>query len=226
MLLSAFKRDTGIEVHVIAVGTGRALSIARRGDADVLIVHDEPSELEFVREGYGVSRKTFMFNDYVLVGPVAGAADIVGAVGVVEVLRRIAKSGAIFVSRGDDSGTHKKELSLWRMALNVVPSERGWYREVGRGMGAALNIANELNAYTLSDRSTWISFNNRPNLKVIAENDPPLRNPYSVILVNPGRHPGVRFHGARTFADWLTSEKGLSLIRAFRVRGEQLFFPL
>lgn len=224
VLLPAFKRDTGIEVRVIAAGTGRALSIASRGDADVLVVHDEASELEFVRAGYGVDRRTFMYNDYVLVGSVADAAGVKGSSGVISAFRRIAQGGALFVSRGDDSGTHKKELSLWRSALDATPAGRGWYREVGRGMGATLNIANELGAYTLSDRSTWVSFNNRANLQVVLENDPPLHNPYSVILVNPGRHPGVRFHEARIFADWLTSRRSLALIRDFKVRGRQLFF--
>ncbi len=222
VLLPAFTRDTGIVVRVIAVGTGRALSIASRGDADVLIVHDAASELEFVRAGYGVERKTFMYNDYVLVGPIAAAVE---AGGVSETLRRIAQSGATFVSRGDDSGTHKKELSLWYEVLGGAPSGRIWYREVGAGMGTALNIANELGAYTLADRSTWVSFNNRANLKVIVENEPPLHNPYSVILVNPGRYPGVRFAAARVFSDWLTSERGFVHIRGFKVRGRQLFFP-
>ena len=224
VLLPAFKRDTGIEVRVIAAGTGRALSIASRGDADVLVVHDEASELEFVRDGYGVDRRTFMYNDYVLVGSVADVSGIKGVGGVVAAFRRIAQSGAPFVSRGDDSGTHKKELSLWRSALGTTPAGLGWYREVGRGMGATLNIANELGAYTLSDRSTWVSFNNRANLQIVLENEPPLHNPYSVIVVNPERHPGVRFREARIFADWLTSRRALALIRNFKVRGQQLFF--
>ncbi len=224
VLLPAFKRDTGIEVRVIAVGTGRALNVASRGDADVLVVHDEASELEFVRAGYGVNRRTFMYNDYVLVGSIADVGGVKGAGGVISAFRRIARSGALFVSRGDDSGTHKKEVSLWRSALGATPAGSDWYRDVGRGMGATLNIANELGAYTLSDRSTWVSFNNRANLQVVLENDPPLHNPYSVILVNPERHPGVRFHEARIFADWLTSRRSLALIRNFKVRGQQLFF--
>ena len=226
VLLPAFTRDTGITVRVIAVGTGRALNIASRGDADVLIVHDEPSELEFVRAGHGVERNTFMYNDYILVGPLDDVAAIGKAGSVTAALQRIAQEGVTFISRGDDSGTHRKELSLWRMALNAVPSssEQPWYREIGRGMGATLNMANELQAYTLSDRSTWVSFNNRAGLKIIIEHEPPLNNPYSVILVNPQRHPGVRFHQAKIFADWLASEKGLAYIRNFRVRGEQLFF--
>ena len=224
-LLPDFTRDTGIVVRVVAVGTGRALSIASRGDADVLIVHDVESELEFVRAGHGVGRRTFMYNDYVLVGPVSDAAGAAEAGGIIEALRRISGDAGTFVSRGDDSGTHKKELSLWHEALGDTPSGRGWYREVGAGMGAALNISNQLGAYTLSDRATWVSFSNRANLKIVVENEPPLNNPYSVIVVNPERHPGVRFEEARIFADWLTSEQGLSRIRDFRVRGQQLFFP-
>ena len=225
-LLPAFTRETGIEVRVVAVGTGRALSIASRGDADALIVHDEPSEVEFMRRGYGIRRDTFMFNDYVLVGPVGDAGGVKRAEGVAEALRTVFRTRAVFVSRGDDSGTHKKELFLWRMALGKVPVAREWYREVGEGMGATLTIANELGAYTLSDRSTWISFNNRANLEIVVENEPPLHNPYSVILVNPAIHPDIRFEQASVFADWLLSEKGLSLIRDFRVRGQQLFFPI
>ena len=225
VLLPAFMRDTGIAVRVVAVGTGRALEIARRGDADALIVHDTESEIEFVRARYGIERKTFMYNDYMLVGPVADAVGIAQAGGIGKALRRIAQSGSVFVSRGDDSGTHKKERSLWREALSGdSPVGRGWYREVGAGMGAALNIANELGAYTLTDRSTWVSFNNRANLKIVVENEPPLYNPYSVILVNPARHPGVKSDEARIFSNWLTSEKGLSHIRDFKVRERQLFF--
>ena len=225
-LLPAFTRETGIEVRVVALGTGRALNIASRGDADVLIVHDEPSELEFMRQGYGIRRDTFMFNDYVLVGPVGDAKCIKCAGSVAEALRAIFEAGTIFISRGDDSGTHKKELFLWRMALGEVPAAKSWYREVGEGMGATLTIANELGAYTLSDRSTWISFNNRNNLEIVVENEPPLHNPYSVILVNPAIHPGIRFEQARVFVDWLLSEKGLALIRNFKLRGQQLFFPI
>lgn len=224
VLLPAFTRESGIGVRVVAVGTGRALSIARRGDADVLIVHDEQSELEFMRQGYGIRRTTFMYNDYVLVGPVDGDQRIRQAKTLSEALCTIDHIGAAFVSRGDDSGTHKKELSLWRAVLGEVPDKQSWYREVGKGMGATLNLVNEMGAYTLSDRATWVSFNNRGGLEIVIENEPPLNNPYSIILVNPGIHPHVRFTQARIFADWLVSERGLSLIRSFRVRGQQLFF--
>lgn len=224
VLLPAFTRESGIEVQVVAVGTGRALSIARRGDADVLIVHDEQSELEFVRQGYGIDRATFMYNDYILVGPVGGDRRVSQAETISEALRAIYRIGTVFVSRSDDSGTHKKELSLWRMALGEVPVTHSWYREIGAGMGATLNLVNEMGAYTLSDRATWGSFNNRDRLEIVIENEPPLNNPYSVILVNPEIHPHVRFAQAKIFADWLVSEKGLSLIRDFRVLGQQLFF--
>ena len=225
-LLPRFTAETGVAVRVIAVGTGRALSIGRRGDADVLVVHDPESEREFVAAGHGVARVPFMYNDFVVVGPRADAAGLGAAEDVLDGMRLIARSRSPFVSRGDDSGTHKRELRLWRDAGIVIVPDAAWYREAGAGMGAVLNLANELPAYTLTDRATWISFENRGELKLLIENQPPLYNPYSVILVNPRRHPAVNHDGAERFAKWLTSPRARTLIAAYRVRGVQLFHPL
>ncbi len=225
-LLPKFTADTGIRVRVIAVGTGRALSIGRRGDADLLIVHDRESELEFVAEGHGVARIPFMYNDYVLVGPRGDPGGLRSANDVLDAMRLIARDRRLFVSRGDDSGTHKKELQLWRAAGFVPGAGDAWYRESGAGMGAVLNLANELPAHTITDRSTWVSFNNRDSLVLLVENQPPLHNPYSVILVNPEKHPAVNHRDAGRLAKWLTSPRGLEWIGGFRVRGTQLFHPL
>ena len=223
-ILPQFSNDSGIEVRVIAVGTGQALSIARKGDADLLIVHDKESELEFMRQDYGIERRVFMYNDYILVGPAADPIEISDANNLVEALQKIADTKQTFISRGDNSGTHKKELSLWKIADLEIGSDDSWYLEVGRGMGGTLNMANQLGAYTLSDRSTWISFNNRDKLKLLVENNPALINPYSVVLVNPAKHPSICYEEAQTFVDWLTTPRGLALIRSFRVKDTQLFF--
>ena len=227
-LLPEFTADTGIKVDVVAVGTGRAIKIAEQGDADLLIVHDEQSELAFVDSGYGIDRHTFMYNDYILVGP---QQDTIGirrseTTRIAQAMQMIAGNAAPFISRGDDSGTHKKELSLWVLSGVDLSTPGSWYREVGAGMGATLNIANELSAYTLADRSTWISFNNRDNLVIVKENDPLLYNFYSVILVNPERWPEINFQGARRFHQWLLSPRGSTLIASFRVKGKQLFYPI
>ena len=224
-LLPRFTAETGVVVRVIAVGTGRALSIGGRGDADVLVVHDPESEREFVAAGHGVARVPFMYNDFVVVGPRADPAGARTSSDVLDGMRLIARSRSPFVSRGDDSGTHKKELRLWH-AAGIAPGAAAWYREAGAGMGAVLNLANELPAYTLTDRATWISFDNRGELALLIENQPPLYNPYSVILVNPRRHPTVNHDGAERFAKWLTSPRARALIAAYRVRGVQLFHPL
>ncbi len=226
-LLPKFTAATGIAVRVIAVGTGRALSIGRRGDADVLVVHDPEAEREFVAAGHGVARVPFMYNDFVVVGPRADPAGVRAAGDVLDGLRMIAQGRSPFVSRGDDSGTHKKELRLWRAAgLAPATPAAAWYREAGAGMGAVLNLANELPAYTLTDRATWISFENRDALVLLIENQPPLYNPYSVIRVNPRRHPSVNHAGAERFAKWLRSPRAHALIADYRVRGVQLFHPL
>ena len=224
-LLPQFTVETGIVVRVIAVGTGRALSIGRRGDADVLIVHDPESEREFVAAGHGVSRVPFMYNDFVVVGPRGDPGGLRAAGDVLHGMQLIARGRSPFVSRGDDSGTHKKELWLWR-AAGLTPDADSWYREAGAGMGAVLNLANELPAYTLTDRATWISFHNRDSLVLLIENGALLHNLYSVILVDPDRHPRVNHRGAKRFAEWLTSPRVLQRIDDFRVRDTQLFYPL
>ena len=227
-LLPKFTAETGIKVDVVAVGTGRALKIAEQGDADLLIVHDEQSELAFVNAGYGVDRRTFMYNDYILVGPKQDAIGIKNTptTRIAQAMQMIAGNAATFISRGDDSGTHKKELSLWVLSGVDLSAPGTWYREVGAGMGATLNIANEMSAYTLADRSTWISFNNRDNLVIVKENDPLLYNFYSVIRVNPKRWPEINSQDAHHFYQWLLSPQGLALIESFRMKGEQLFYPI
>jgi len=225
-ILPRFEATTGIRVHVVAVGTGRALDLARRGDADVLLVHDRASEETFVAEGYGLARHPVMYNDFVVVGPPGDPAGIRGAKAVVEAFRRIAASGALFLSRGDDSGTHKAERRIWQ-AAGLAPDPRSErYRETGAGMGATLNTANELDAYTLTDRGTWLSFRNRSHLALLVEGDPLLRNEYGVIAVNPARHPHVKIAAALRLVAWLTSSDGRAAIAGFRVDGQQLFFPI
>lgn len=223
-LLPRFRAETGITVRVVAVGTGRALDMARRGDADLVIVHDEQSELAFVRGGYGIQRRTVMYNDYILVGPRTDPAGIKSRLRLSGALEKIASGKATFISRGDESGTHKRERALWRMTSVKNPAGQ-WYIEAGRGMGGTLNMANELGAYTLSDRATWASFGNKKALMILIENHPPLDNPYSVILVNPDKHPHTRHRAASVFSDWLVSERGQRYIRDFKINGEQLFFP-
>jgi len=225
-LLPAFERQHGVEVRVVAVGTGQALRIARNGDVDVLLVHHNPSEEAFVAEGFGVARLDLMYNDFVLVGPAADPAGIGQASDVTEAFRKIAGSGAVFASRGDDSGTHKAERTLWKSAGVDKPVAGGdWYRETGAGMGATLNIAVGLNAYTLSDRATWIAHKNKGGLDLLFQGDARLFNQYGVILVAPERHPHVKAAEAQAFIDWLVSDRGQAAIAAFRVGGQQLFFP-
>ena len=225
-LLPHFTDETGIEVLVISVGTGQALNTGRMGDADVLIVHDRKSELEFVKSGGGIECKTFMYNEYVIVGPKSNPAGLYPEMTIMEAMRVIRKSNGPFISRGDDSGTHKKELFLWGISGIAPSAQDTWYIETGKGMGGVLNMANEMLAYTLSDYSTWVSFNNKSNLVLLLKQKPPMYNPYSVILVNPVRHEGVNYQDAKRFSDWITGEKGLALIEKFRVRKTQLFFPL
>ncbi|MDF1722036.1 MAG: substrate-binding domain-containing protein [Minwuia sp.] len=224
-LLPLFRAKSGIEVRVVAVGTGQALRNARNGDGDVLIVHARAAEDAFVADGHGVTRHDLMANDFVIVGPADDPAGISGLTDTNSALRRLAGSAAPFVSRGDDSGTHKKERALW-MAAGIAPApDASWYREAGSGMGATLNIAIGMDAYTLVDRATWLSFGNRQDHRLLVEGDPALQNPYGVILVNPARHPGIRAVDGQTFIDWLLSPTGQAAIAAFRVNGKQLFFP-
>jgi tungstate transport system substrate-binding protein len=224
-LLPRFTTATGIGVKVVAVGTGQALDIGRRGDADVVFVHDRPAEEKFLAEGFGVKRHDVMYNDFVVIGPKADPAHIAGGKDVADALRKIAETKAVFVSRGDRSGTHEAELRLWKEAGVDLGSAKGaWYREIGQGMGAALNMASSANAYLLSDRGTWLSFKNRGELAVLTEGDRRLFNQYGVMLVNPARHPGVKAADGQAFIDWLISPAGQKTIGEYKVGGEQLFF--
>jgi tungstate transport system substrate-binding protein len=225
-ILPKFQQASGIEVRVVAVGTGQAIKNAERGDADVLFVHHQPSEEQFVAQGFGVKRHDVMYNDYVLVGPQTDPAGIKGMKDTVAALAQIATTAAPFVSRGDDSGTHKLELSLWEVAgIDVKKASGSWYREAGSGMGATLNAASGLDGYTMSDRGTWISFKNKGRLAIVVEGEPRLFNQYGVILVNPAKHAHVKAKDGQAFIDWLVSEQGQKAIADFQVEGQQLFFP-
>ncbi|WP_287748396.1 substrate-binding domain-containing protein [Methylobacterium sp.] len=224
-LLPRFTEASGIAVRVVALGTGQALDVGRRGDADVVLVHDTAAEEAFVRDGAGVRRVPVMYNDFVVVGP---KGDPVGASGrdVAAAFRRIAEAKAPFVSRGDRSGTHAAELRVWREAGLDLGAVRGtWYREIGQGMGPALNAASATGAYLLADRGTWLAFKNRGDLAVLVAGDPRLFNPYGVILVNPARHPHVKAREGQAFIDWLVSPAGQQAIAGYRINGEALFMP-
>ncbi|MBL8349736.1 MAG: extracellular solute-binding protein [Burkholderiaceae bacterium] len=234
-LIPAFKAATGTEVKVVAVGTGQALDMGRRGDADVVFVHDQAAEETFVAEGWGLKRQPVMYNDFVLVGPTADPARVKGK-DIVAALQKIGAAGAAFVSRGDKSGTHAAELRYWKAAGTDIgaagPAGRtptagrpAGYRECGCGMGPALNIAASTGAYLLADRGTWLNFRNRADLGVLVEGDTRLFNQYGVIVVNPARHPHVKLALAQGFADWVVSPAGQAAIAGYRIRGEQLFFP-
>jgi tungstate transport system substrate-binding protein len=225
-ILPMFQQKTGIQVNVVAVGTGQALENGRRGDGDVLLVHAKPAEEKFVAEGYGVKRHDVMYNDFVIVGPASDPAGVKGMDDAPAALGKIADEEAIFASRGDDSGTHKKELSLWG-AAGVDPSEASgtWYRETGSGMGATLNAGIGMDAYVMTDRATWISFGNKANHEILVEGDEALFNQYGIIMVNPEKHPNVNVEAAQTFIDWILSDEGQNAIASFKVEGEQLFTP-
>ncbi|MGH1537632.1 MAG: substrate-binding domain-containing protein, partial [Gammaproteobacteria bacterium] len=208
-LIPKFTGKTGIDVRVIAVGTGRALQLGKRGDADIVLVHHKTSEEDFVESGFGIDRRDVMYNDYVIVGPKNDPAKIKQLKHAAEAFKQISQHDVPFVSRGDDSGTHKKELEIWSLAKVDAQQHSGkWYREAGAGMGATLNIANGMNAYTMTDRGTWLSFKNRDDLTLLFENDPPLFNQYGVILVNPEKHDHIKFQAAKRFSDWLISNEG------------------
>lgn len=225
-LLPLFQKKTGIEVRVVAVGTGQAIQLAERGDADVLLVHHKPSEEKFVQDGHGIKRSEVMYNDFVIVGPKADPAGIRGQHDPVAALQKIAAAKAPFASRGDDSGTHKLELELWQAAnVDSKAASGQWYRETGSGMGATLNTASGLDAYTLTDRATWISFKNKGTLEVLVQDNPRLFNQYGVILVNPAKHPTVKAKDGQAFIDWLLSAEGQKAIASFKVDNQQLFFP-
>ena len=225
-ILPLFKAKTGIEVKVIAQGTGQALDTARRGDADVVFVHAKAQEEKFVAEGHGVKRSDVMYNDFVLIGPKSDPAGVGGTKDIVAALKTIQGKALPFVSRGDKSGTHSAELALWKQAGVDLDTAKGpWYREIGQGMGAALNTAGAMNAYVISDRGTWLSFKNPGDLVIAVEGDRRLFNQYGVILVNPEKHPAVKTDLGQSFVDWLTSAEGQGAIAAYQVNGKQLFFP-
>lgn len=225
-ILPVFTQQTGIAVRVVALGTGQALDVGRRGDADVVFVHDRAAEDRFVDAGFGGPRHAVMYNDFVLAGPAADPAGIAGGHDAPAALRRIAERGAAFISRGDRSGTHAAELRLWQLAgIDPVAGRGGWYREVGQGMGPALNAAAAQDAYVLADRGTWLAFRNRQGLRILVQGDQRLFNQYGVILVSPQRHPHVRAADGQHFIDWLLSAAGQAAIAGYRIGGEQLFFP-
>jgi tungstate transport system substrate-binding protein len=223
-ILPIFKVASGIDVHVVAVGTGQALAIGMRGDADALLVHDRIGEDKFVAEGYGIDRRDVMYNDFVIVGPSADPAHIRGLKDARTALAQIAAAEAPIASRGDDSGTNRMELRLWKSAGIQPDPHSGWYRDLGQGMGPTLNIAAGMNAYTLTDRATWANFKNRQDLEILTEGDPALFNPYGSILVNPAKWPQVKFGDAKMWHEWLTSRPGLDAITSYKINGEELFF--
>lgn len=225
-LLPLFTKKSGIDVRVVAVGTGQAIKNAKNGDADVLFVHSRADEEKFVAEGFGVKRYDVMYNDFVVVGPASDPAKVAATTDTVTALQAIRKAKAAFISRGDDSGTHTAELKLWKAAgIDIKAEKADWYREAGQGMGATLNIAAETNAYVLSDRATWSAFKNKRDLGIVLQGDKTLFNPYGVILVNPEKHPHVKAKDGQAFIDWLVSPEGQSAIAAFKISGEQQFFP-
>lgn len=225
-ILPLFKAKSGIDVKVISQGTGQAIDTGRRGDADVVFVHARPQEEKFVADGFGVKRFDVMYNDFVLIGPKPDPAGIKGGRDVALALKSIYDKGAPFVSRGDKSGTHAAELALWKLAvLDPAAEKPAWYREIGQGMGAALNTSAAMGAYVLADRGTWLSFKNKDALQIAVEGDRQLFNQYGIILVNPARHPHVKQALGQAFIDWMISKEGQSAIAAYKINGEQLFFP-
>ena len=225
-LLPAFAKTTGIAVKVVALGTGQALDVGKRGDADVVFVHDRAAEDKYVAEGWGVDRRDVMYNDFVLAGPKADPAKVAGTKDITAALKAIADAKAPFVSRGDKSGTHAAELRYFKLAsVDPLEGKGSWYRETGSGMGPALNTASSMNAYILADRGTWLSFRNRGDLIVVVEGDKRMFNPYGVMLVNPAKHPHVKVAEGRAFIDWLVSREGQDTIAGYRIGGEPVFFP-
>jgi tungstate transport system substrate-binding protein len=223
ILLPPFEKSTGIEVHVIAVGTGKALRLAREGDVDVVLVHARKAEDKLVSDGYGVNRRDVMYNDFIIVGPDSDPAGIGGMTDAVAALGKIQASGSLFVSRADDSGTNKKELALWQ-AAKLKPGG-DWYREAGQGMGKVLQMSGELGAYTLTDRGTWLAMQSKLPLKVLVAGDPRLFNPYGVIAVNPARYRDINYRGAMRLIAWLTSVEGQKIIADFKINNQPLFIP-
>jgi tungstate transport system substrate-binding protein len=225
-LLPVFEKKSGIQVRVVALGTGQALDLARRGDADVAFVHAKSAEEKFLAEGHGVKRLPVMYNDFVLIGPKADPAKIGGSKDILGALKKIRDAGAPFVSRGDRSGTHIAELDLWKAAGIDIAKDKGpWYRDTGQGMGPALNTASSMGAYLLADRGTWLAFKNRGDLAILVEGDKRLFNQYGVMLVNPEKHPNVKRAEGQAFVDWVVSREGQKTIADYKINGEQLFYP-
>jgi len=225
-LLPKFTAKTGIEIHTVVLGTGQTIKNAKRGDADVLFIHDTASEEKFVADGFGLNRHDIMYNDFVIIGPKEDRANIKGLTSITQALRNIATARITFVSRGDDSGTHKAERRLWKKTgLTIGGTSPKWYIKSGSGMGATLNETVALNAYALTDRATWAAFKNKANHEILVENDPPLRNQYGVIAVNPAKIPSTKRKEAQAFIDWLTGSEGQLAIQDFQVGGKQVFFP-
>ena len=224
-ILPIFKMKTGIDAKVVAVGTGQALDIGRRGDADVVFVHDKPAEEKFVEDGFSTKRYEVMYNDFVLIGPKSDPAKVGGGKDIQAALQKIAAAQAPFVSRGDKSGTHAAELRYWKGAGIAIAPGTAWYKETGSGMGPALNTASAMNGYILADRGTWISFKNRGDLTILVQGDPKLFNQYGVMLVNPAKFPHVKKVQGQEFIDWLISKNGQDVIASYQIGGEQLFFP-
>jgi tungstate transport system substrate-binding protein len=225
-ILPVFQKKTGIEVRVVALGTGQALDVARRGDADVVFVHAKSAEEKFIAEGNGVKRLPVMYNDFVLIGPKSDPAKVSGGKDITEALKRIKAASAPFVSRGDRSGTHMAEIVLWKQSGVDIAAEKGpWYRDTGQGMGPALNTASSMNGYVLSDRATWLAFKNRGDLTIVVEGDKRLFNQYGVILVNPEKHKTVKKEMGQAFIDWIVSPEGQKTIADYKIGSDQLFFP-
>jgi len=224
-ILPIFKMKSGIDVKVVAVGTGQALDIGRRGDADVVFVHDKPAEEQFVQDGYATKRYEVMYNDFILIGPKSDPAKVGGGKDIQAAFQKIAAAQAPFISRGDKSGTHAAELRYWKGAGIAVSPSQSWYKETGSGMGPALNTASAMNGYILADRGTWLSFKNRGDLIILVQGDPKLFNQYGVMLVNPAKFPTVKKAEGQAFIDWLISKNGQDVIASYQIGGEQLFFP-
>jgi tungstate transport system substrate-binding protein len=225
-ILPVFEKRTGIQVRVVALGTGQALDLARRGDADVVFVHAKAAEEKFIAEGHGVKRMPVMYNDFILIGPKGDPAKIAGGKDVTAALKKIEAAKAPFVSRGDKSGTHMAELALWKASGIEIDTAKGpWYRDTGQGMGPALNTAASMSGYILADRATWLAFKNRGDLAILVEGDKRLFNQYGVILVNPAKHAAVKKDMGQAFVDWIVSPEGQAAIEGYRIGGEQLFFP-
>jgi tungstate transport system substrate-binding protein len=222
-LLPVFTKETGLEVHLIAVGTGKALRLGREGDVDIVLVHARQAEDKFVADGYGVDRADVMYNDFIIVGPASDPAGVATSKSVAEVFHNIYASERPFISRGDDSGTHKRELILWQSASKTPGGS--WYREVGQGMGKTLQVANEVDGYTMTDRGTWLAYQSKLDITLLYEDDPPLFNPYGIIAVNPARHADVNYTGASQLIQWMVSPEAQKMIGEFKIKGQQLFVP-